>query len=417
MTVRKIGETAVHSPAKRIVLLVVTMLFFLSITAFAMPPVMYQVTIYDGDSVTELSTSRTEATEVLEDAGINVNSAYGDTLSLKHFTGEDGSVIIIKRGVKVSIKVYDGSTYTVYSSGKVSDAIEKAGITLKKGTEFNYSADTLLEDGMTIEVYDVFNISLTADGKTVKKTISGKTVEDALEKFGVSLGEKDYTEPSVVSKLKNNLSIEVFRVKVKERTEDEVIEYETEYTYSDSLYNNQTRVLRDGKNGSKTVVFEDRYINGKLARSTVKSEKVNLQPSKKLVQVGTKVNSTPTSIPVGTPISEMAVPSYLQLGANGLPSSYKSVINAKATAYCIPGGTTSTGKRAQTGYIAVDPNEIPYGTEMYIVSADGRYVYGYCIAADTGSYINDVDWTVDLFMNSEQQCVNWGRRDVIIYVL
>lgn len=417
MTVRKIGETAVHSPAKRIVLLVVTMLFFLSITAFAMPPVTYQVIIYDGESVTEISTSRTEATEVLEDAGINVNSAYGDTLSLKHFTGEDGSVIIIKRGVKVSIKVYDGSTYTVYSSGKVNDAIEKAGITLKKGTEFNYSADTLLEDGMTIEIYDVFNISLTADGKTVKKTISGKTVEDALEKFGVSLGENDYTEPSVASKLKNNLSIELFRVEVKERTEDEVIEYETEYTYSDSLYKNATKVLRDGKNGSKTVVFEDRYINGKLARSTVKSETVNKQPSKELVQVGTKVNSTPTSIPVGTPISEMAVPSYLQLGANGLPSNYKSVINAKATAYCIPGGTTSTGKRAQTGYIAVDPNEIPYGTEMYIVSADGRYVYGYCIAADTGSYINDVDWTVDLFMNSEQQCVNWGRRDVIIYVL
>ena len=108
---------------------------------------------------------------------------------------------------------------------------------------------------------------------------------------------------------------------------------------------------------------------------------------------------------------------YVLLGEDGVPASYTKVINAKATAYCIPGGITSTGKRAQTGYIAVDPKEIPYGTEMYIVSADGRYVYGYCIAADTGSYIYDVDWTVDLFMNSEAQCVNWGRRDIIIYVL
>ena len=114
---------------------------------------------------------------------------------------------------------------------------------------------------------------------------------------------------------------------------------------------------------------------------------------------------------------KLAEPSYLQIGANGLPTNYKSVINAKATAYCIPGGITSTGKRAQTGYIAVDPKEIPYGTEMYIVSADGQYVYGYCIAADTGSYIYDVDWTVDLYMNSEAQCRTWGRRDIIIYVL
>jgi 3D (Asp-Asp-Asp) domain-containing protein len=54
---------------------------------------------------------------------------------------------------------------------------------------------------------------------------------------------------------------------------------------------------------------------------------------------------------------------------------------------------------------------------MYIVSADGRYVYGYCIAADTGSYIYDVDWTVDLYMNSEAQCRSWGRRDIIIYIV
>ena len=89
--------------------------------------------------------------------------------------------------------------------------------------------------------------------------------------------------------------------------------------------------------------------------------------------------------------------------------------NFKATAYCLPGLPTSTGVPAQNGYIAVDPNEIPYGTEMYIVSADGKYVYGYCIAADTGGFIYSVDKTVDLHMSTEAQCYDWGRRDIIIY--
>ena len=40
-----------------------------------------------------------------------------------------------------------------------------------------------------------------------------------------------------------------------------------------------------------------------------------------------------------------------------------------------------------------------------------------CIAADTGSFINSTDWTVDLYMDTEQECVNWGRRDIIIYIL
>lgn len=417
MTVRKIGETAVHSPIKRVALLVLALVFFVSATAFAVPPVMYNVTIYDGSSVTEVLTSEIDADEILEDAGIKISEKKGDEVNLSNFDGKDGSAIIIRRGVEVTIESFDGSKNTVYALGTVKDALDKAGITLKKGTALNYSADTLLEDGMTIEIYDIYKITLTVDGKTKTKKVSGKTVEDALSAFGVELKGEDFTKPALGKELENGMEISVFRVELKERKEKEAIPYETEYTYSDSLYRNRTRTLEGGKEGTKAVVYEDRYVNGELQKSTAKSEKILENPKRELVQVGTKVNVITTGLPVGTPISEMAEPSYLKIGANGLPTNYKSVINAQATAYCIPGGITSTGKRAQTGYIAVDPKEIPYGTEMYIVSADGRYVYGYCIAADTGSYIYDVDWTVDLYMNSEAQCRNWGRRDIIIYVL
>lgn len=417
MTVRKIGETSVHSPLKRLCLLILAVVFFVSVTAFAVPPVMYDVTIYDGNSVIAVTTAQTDANEILANAGIQINEEKGDEVSLSNFDGKDGSAIIIRRGVEVTIKSFDGTKNTVYALGTVKDALEKAEITLKKGTALNYSADTLLEDGMTIEIYDIYKITLTVDGKTKTKKVSGKTVEDALNILGVKLEGEDFTKPALDKELKNGMKISVYRVETKERTEEEAIPYETEYTYSDSLYKNRTRTLESGKEGTKAVVYEDRYVNGELQKSTKKSEKVLSKPERELVQVGTKVNVVTTGLPVGTPISEMAEPSYLKIGANGVPTNYKSVINAQATAYCIPGGITSTGKKAQTGYIAVDPKEIPYGTEMYIVSADGQYVYGYCIAADTGSYIYDVDWTVDLYMNSEAQCRNWGRRDIIIYVL
>lgn len=417
MTVRKIGETAVHSPLKRISLLILAVVFFLSATAFAVPPVMYNVTIYDGSSVTEVLTSKNTADEILKDEGIEISEEKADEVNLSNFDGKDGSAIIIRRGVEVTIESFDGTKNTVYALGTVKDALEKAEITLKKGTALNYSADTLLEDGMTIEIYDIYKITLTVDGKTTTKKVSGKTVEDALNAFKVELKGDDFAVPTLGSKLKNGMDITVYRVETKERTEEEAIPYETEYTYSDSLYKNRSRTLESGKEGTKAVVYEDTYINGEFLSSEKKSEEVVENPQRELVQVGTKVQTVTTGLPVGSPISEMAEPAYLKFGANGLPSNYKSVINAKATAYCIPGGITSTGKRAQTGYIAVDPKEIPYGTEMYIVSADGRYVYGYCIAADTGSYIYDVDWTVDLYMNSEAQCRAWGRRDIIIYVL
>ena len=122
-------------------------------------------------------------------------------------------------------------------------------------------------------------------------------------------------------------------------------------------------------------------------------------------------------MPEGTPISELRVPSDIKLDSNGLPVNYKSKRSAKATAYSELGGKTSTGVKPKTGYIAVDPKEIPYGTEMFITSADGKYIYGYCIAADIGGFIYSVDNTVDLHMNTKEQCRQWGRRAITIYFL
>ena len=158
MTVRKIGETSVHSPLKRVALLILAVVFFVSATAFAVPPVMYNVTIYDGSSVTEVLTSKNTADEILADEGIEINEEKADEVSLANFDGKDGSAIIIRRGVEVTIESFDGSKNTVYALGTVKDALKKAEIKLKKGTALNYSADTLLEDGMTIEIYDIYKI-------------------------------------------------------------------------------------------------------------------------------------------------------------------------------------------------------------------------------------------------------------------
>ena len=421
MTVRKIGKTAVSSPLRRVSLFVMAIIFFVSVTAFAAPPIMYDVTIYDGDQAIVVTTAKTDANEILELAGITVNEAYGDSVSLANFDGQSNSVIIIKRGVEVTIVNFDGTTYTVHTSGTVQDAINCAGITLPQGTALNYGADELLEDGMLIEIYDIFNVKITVDGETFKKTVSGKTVKHAVEAAGVVLGADDATEPALEEEITDNMAIEVFRISFVERSAEEVVEYESEYEYDDTKYEDQITVLLEGSNGQKAVVYEDYFINGKLVSSTPKSETILKEPVSELCIKGTKKRpasiTVSATLPIGEPISEMANPEYLKFDTNGVPTSYSSVINAKATAYCIPGGITSTGKLAQTGYVAVDPKEIPYGTEMYIVSADGKYIYGYCIAADTGSYIYDVDWTIDLFMNSEEQCVNWGRRDIIVYVL
>lgn len=82
----------------------------------------------------------------------------------------------------------------------------------------------------------------------------------------------------------------------------------------------------------------------------------------------------------------------------------------EATAYA---GDTTTKmgvptKREPEGIstIAVDPNVIPLGSKVYIPE------YGYAIASDTGGAIKG--HRVDLFLNSEEECVDFGRQAITL---
>ena len=119
----------------------------------------------------------------------------------------------------------------------------------------------------------------------------------------------------------------------------------------------------------------------------------------------------------GVPMSELALPASLQFDENGAPKDYLYYFDGIATAYS-GGGLTSTGTTVYQGCVAVDPRQIPYGTEMWIVSLDGNYVYGFCRAEVTGGFIYWNDGrNVDLYMHSEADCDNWGVRGVRIYIL
>ena len=81
------------------------------------------------------------------------------------------------------------------------------------------------------------------------------------------------------------------------------------------------------------------------------------------------------------------------------------------------GPVPPAGRRADVGHVAVNPDVIPYGSKLYITSADGKFIYGYAIAADTGTGLMQGIVDVDLFYDTYyESCLN-GRRIVNIYIL
>ncbi|KEO85115.1 S-layer homology domain-containing protein [Tumebacillus flagellatus] len=101
-------------------------------------------------------------------------------------------------------------------------------------------------------------------------------------------------------------------------------------------------------------------------------------------------------------------------GANLVPVSrgnlpFFNKQGAVATAYTYSGNLSSIGLQAREGLVAVDPNQIPLGSHLYIPG------YGYGIAGDTGGNIKSA--RVDLYKNSYTDAVQFGRQDVDVYVI
>ena len=93
--------------------------------------------------------------------------------------------------------------------------------------------------------------------------------------------------------------------------------------------------------------------------------------------------------------------------------NYTGVYTMEATAYLPTDGSstgiTAMGIPATYGVVAVDPNVIPLGKHVYIPG------YGTAIAADTGGAIRGEK--IDLCMESYGAAMDFGRRNVTVYVL
>ena len=408
---------ATRATLSRVTALIIILAIMCAGTAFAASPSTYNVDIYDGSEITRVSTFKSNPQAIVDQAGIVTTN--DDVLNLDGFTVGQDSVIVLYRAADITFTDLQGNVTNEKFAGTVADFLSAKGVVLSEDILVNLPEKTVLQNSMNVKLQTAYNVSLTADGATTGLKTGDGTVSDAVAKAGVTLGENDEVSPSLETELYDGIQITVYRVEYVERTAQEAIKYTNQTVKSDELYLGNSRVTQKGVNGSKTVVYSDKIVDGQLASSSVVSETVTKEAVPQIKTVGTKEKPAVTVAALkngGTPISELTPPSSLTL-ENGVPTSYKRVVTGKAAAYSASAGAkTASGRTVKPGYIAVDPNQFPYGTELYIVSTDG-IVYGYCIAADTGGFVKKGKFTVDLFMNSTAQCRQWGARDVIIYVL
>ncbi len=367
----------------------------------------------DGDTKT-VKTSARNTDVIIEQAGVSVGD--DDAVDLTNFRAgadsKDGNEIKVHRSQTVEIYDDEELVATITVAGTVQDALDKAGIKLGEKDTVSPSADTVLTEDQEVEITRSESVKVIADGKTEYVPFTSGTVADVLDRQGISLGKNDEVSPSLDTELSIGDTVVVERVTYKIRVTTETLEYDTVTRSDSTVPSGTTKILQTGENGARTVAYKDKIVDGKVAESEELKEQVLKEPVDQVIAKGTKVAVTATNT-----ISQMSLPSKYTL-KDGVPTNALKTITGPATAYSASSGAKcATGVTAQTGYVAVDPKEIPYGSELYIVSADGKQVYGYAIAADTGGFTKTTNVVVDLYMNTNAQCCQWGRRNVVIYVL
>ncbi|MEY8740494.1 LysM peptidoglycan-binding domain-containing protein [Bacillales bacterium AN1005] len=98
-------------------------------------------------------------------------------------------------------------------------------------------------------------------------------------------------------------------------------------------------------------------------------------------------------------------------------SGNAETVTVSATAYTADckgcSGITATGidlkENPNKKVIAVDPKVIPLGSTVYVEG------YGKAVAGDTGGAIKGNK--IDLFMSSEKDALNWGRKQVEVKII
>lgn len=307
------------------------------------------------------------------------------------------------------VQVVDGGTskylYTFRTNPK--DILAQFGVKLTSQDEYDFSS--FKNNYATINFYQSFPVKVSADNSVKTVIMARGTVADALKKADVTLSPDDEVSVPLASAVTAGASVSVNRVTYKNVTQTSAIPYSTVTSQTASLLKNVTRIVTAGKEGQMQTVYRQKYVNGTLAQTDTVSENVVSQPVTCQVQVGT-ADPTPARL---SPVSAIT------LNANGVPNSYSKLITGFATAYSPKDGHYgSTGVSMREGYVAVNPNVIPYGSKLYIVSSDGSYVYGYAVAADTGGFAyNSSGVIVDLYFNTAAKADSFGKRGVSVYIL
>lgn len=280
----------------------------------------------------------------------------------------------------------ESRTVTTFAQS-VGELLVDEGVTFEAHDQIEPSLETPLKKGMEIIVNRAFVVTIAVEEQILEVVTLPVTVREVLHKAMVNLGPEDRISLGLEEQVTSGTELVITRVATEELIVKEEIPYKVVRHQEPNLDRGQTKVVQKGQKGLVENIYRITYEDGQ-------------EISKELVSKKT----------VKAPVSEEVLTGSRQtVSRGGNDFRFRESKTVEATAYAATGNRTYTGTWPQRGSIAVDPRVISLGTKMYVEG------YGAGTAEDIGGAIKGN--RIDVFVDSEQEAVQWGRRKVKVYIL
>ncbi|MGN1347175.1 MAG: G5 domain-containing protein [Eubacteriales bacterium] len=211
------------------------------------------------------------------------------------------------------------------------------------------------------------------DREDITATVTQMTLAEVYDAVGYTPRESDRPSMAPDAVIAADAYITIDTAEYKTERVTETVPYGSEVIELDTIPRGTTNYLTYGENGEVMRTYTVEYINGVEKSRTLETEETTKWAVNERYELG-----------VGGSF----------VGADGVTYTYSYRRTVPATCYSIE-GLTYLGTMADESVIAVDPENIPLGTKVYV--KNDTYDFGVRIASDVGPKVEE--WEVDVWLS------------------
>lgn len=238
----------------------------------------------------EHSTVRTFSPTVgalLEAQGVTVRSTDLVIPSIDSVVTDGIDIQVVHRN-PVTVTV-DGKAHEVLTTGDtVADALEEVDVDTKKAHVSPDPETSLSAEGTSVEVQTAKSVTFKGQYGHKTFTVYSDTVGEGMEEVLKNIEDTDTAKPGRDEELTDGMTVTVQRVREKESTKKESVDFETTTKKSDELTEGTTKVETEGRKGAKETKVRETIVDGEVTKTKVLDEQVTKEPVDEVVLEGTK---------------------------------------------------------------------------------------------------------------------------------